>query len=593
MGKRFLCGVLIVFLWIGPVFAAQYLGVPLDDRAYQVLDNAVAEGAISTLPNIRPYTAEDMTGYLSLIENSDLLTEKERSEVRFLIAELKRRYGTEIPEKQNVWKRGAVIVGDEKRQTNAKIGARFTFQETGGTRIENLSFAYDSRNAVTAYFMGDLGTHLSYSMDFTFRVDRLDDSVFLLKDFTIPAEGFYQYLDLFGTGIEGWATTLPMEGFANSSSSYPEVVASFMDSRLNVRFGSVRRDWGPGLNNLLLSGSARPFDAVDATFSFTPHLRMGFVTGSLGVFSMTDEDEENFVSYTKSELQKYKNNYSAHRVEWDVTPHLTLALSEGVVYRRRFVFGYLNPFSVYYVVQGAEGDMDNCIASFDFQYTLPGVARMYGSFVATEISAYGGFGKILVNPRNAIGLQGGADIPLHFGSFATLTAQITYLSPFVYTHYLDDEDEEGVSYSTTYINKGQNLGYSLSQNTIEYLLSLRNGLSDGLTGWTTVKLRQRSYQYGKSNIATNFDYDYDGSYAFEDFFHFIGNYTLSIEMGLEKQFVDFPLTLSGSLQFQTEWGREITNSSNSDNKYGYTTLLGDWESPVFGLYGTIGVKLYY
>jgi hypothetical protein len=317
---------------------------------------------------------------------------------------------------------------------------------------------------------------------------------------------------------------------------------------------------------------------------------MGFVTGSLGVFSMTDEDEENFVSYTKkSELQKYKNNYSAHRVEWDVTPHLTLALSEGVVYRRRFVFGYLNPFSVYYVVQGAEGDMDNCIASFDFQYTLPGVARMYGSFVATEISAYGGFGKILVNPRNAIGLQGGADIPLHFGSFATLTAQITYLSPFVYTHYLDNEDEEGVSYSTTYINKGQNLGYSLSQNAIEYLLSLRNGLSDGLTGWTTVKLRQRSYQYGKSNIATNFDYDYDGSYAFEDFFHFIGNYTLSIEMGLEKQFVDFPLTLSGSLRFQTEWDREITVS----DPYGSNTTLGDWESPVFGLYGTIGVKLYY
>jgi hypothetical protein len=62
------------------------------------------------------------------------------------------------------------------------------------------------------------------------------------------------------------------------------------------------------------------------------------------------------------------------------------------------------------------------------------------------------------------------------GSFTTLTAQVTYLSPFVYTHYIDrDEagtvtytddtddtddtvDVNGVPYSTTYINKGQSSG---------------------------------------------------------------------------------------------------------------------------------------
>jgi hypothetical protein len=584
----FLCGIVLA-ISAETLFAARYVSVPVDSRVYQIMDNAVAKGVISQIPNIRPYTANDAIRYLEEISQSDLITEKERSDVRFWINELERQYGSnEIPN-QNVWRQGFYRFNDERFQSNVTIGARFAVQETGGTLLENPSFAYDSRNAVTAYLKGDLGTHLSYSMDFTFRVDRLDDSVFLPSEFSIPAEGFYQYLKWVQ---EGTAQSLPMAGFANSNSMSPEFVGSFLDSRLIVRFASIPRDWGPGLGNLLLSGTARSFDGVDAIFSFAPNLRMGFVTGSLGVFNMTDNGNETVVDYTKSESLTYQNNYSAHRVEWDVTPHFTLGVSEGVVYRRRLLFGYLNPFSVYYIVQGADGDRDNCIASMDFQYTLPGIARMYGSFVATEVSAYGGFGKILVNPRNAIGLQGGMDIPLNVGSFTTLTAQITYLSPFVYTHYLNTDDDDA-DYSTTYINKGQALGYSLSQNTIEYLLGLRTSLAEGLTGKTTVKLQQRSYQYGKSNLSTDFDYDSEDLYAYEDFFAFIGNYKLSLELGLEKQFSSFPLTISGSLRFQSEWDRPITNESNDQNKYGYTTELGAWASPVFGLYGTIGVKLYY
>jgi hypothetical protein len=612
--------VLVCFFGAGLLFSARFLSVPLDSRVYQILDNAVAQGAISQVPNIRPYTASDTIGYLKAVEQSDLITEKERSEVQFWINELERQYGSnEIPN-QNVWRQGFYRFNDERLQSNVTIGARFTFQETGGTLLENPSFAYDSRNAVTAYLKGDLGTHLSYSMDFTFRVDRLDDSVFLPSEFSIPAEGFYQYLKWVQ---EGTAQSLPMAGFANSNSMSPEITGSFLDSRLIVRFASIQHDWGPGMGNLLLSETARPFDAVEATFSFTPNLRMGFITGSLGVFTMTYDEDALGVSYPNSQIVEdggvvsenisFKNNYSAHRVEWDVTPRLTLSLSEGVVYRRRFVLGYLNPFSIYYMVQGAEGDIDKCIASFDIQYTLPGIARMYGSFVATEVSAYKGFDEILSYPRNSIGIQGGMDIPLQVGSFTTLTAQVTYLSPFVYTHYIDrDEagtvtytddtddtddtvDVNGVPYSTTYINKGQSLGYSLSLNTIEYLLAVRTGLAKGLTGKATVKVQQRSYQYGKSNLEVFCNYTDAGNdkYASTNFFSFIGNYKLSVELGLEKQFAAFPLTISGSLRFQSEWDRPITNESNDQNKYGYTTELGAWASPVFGLYGTIGVKLYY
>ena len=144
-----------------------------------------------------------------------------------------------------------------------------------------------------------------------------------------------------------------MKGFGNSTSSYPEVTASFFDSRLQIRFASIPRDWGPGANNLFLSGSARPFDAVDAKFSFTPRLRMDFVAGSLGVFSLKTIDGEEVWPSDSTDvartLRKYQTNYSAHRIEWDVTSRLRLSASEGVVYRRRLVFGYLNPFSVYYM----------------------------------------------------------------------------------------------------------------------------------------------------------------------------------------------------------------------------------------------------
>jgi len=589
--RKLSIGIGLFFLCSSFLAAAWHLSVPLDSRAYQVLDAAQAQGVLPVLPGARPYTAKVMLSYLQEVEQSDLITEKERNEVLFWINDLKRQYGSGEEGEQNVLKWGSLRYVDEKHQVNATIGARFSFQETGGSKMDAFSFEYDSRNAASAYIKGDLGKYLSYSMDFTFRVDRLDNRVALPSDFTVPAEGFYQYLKWVD---EDDAKEIPMKGFGNSTSSYPEVTASFFDSRLQIRFASIPRDWGPGANNLFLSGSARPFDAVDAKFSFTPRLRMDFVAGSLGVFSLKTIDGEEVWPSDSTDvartLRKYQTNYSAHRIEWDVTSRLRLSASEGVVYRRRLVFGYLNPFSVYYMVQGADGDVDNCIAHVDVQYTLPGIARLYGAFTATEISAYGGLGRVFTNPRNSIGVQGGADIPLPFGSFSKLTAQITYLSPFVYTHYEYKyiEGSDLVS-NTTYVNKGQNLGYPLGQNTIEYMLALQNGFGNGLTGKTTVKLQQRSYQYGKSSISINCDYDNADAYASENFFKFVGNYKLSVELGLEKRFGNFPLTLNGALRFLVEWDRTITYTDT----YGANTVLGEWGGASFGLFGSIGAKLYY
>jgi hypothetical protein len=51
-------GIVLAF-GAGLLFSARFLSVPLDSRVYQILDNAVAQGAISQVPNIRPYTAND------------------------------------------------------------------------------------------------------------------------------------------------------------------------------------------------------------------------------------------------------------------------------------------------------------------------------------------------------------------------------------------------------------------------------------------------------------------------------------------------------------------------------------------------------
>jgi hypothetical protein len=428
--KKVLIGLFLVLMIMSPLSAAVYTSVPVDHWVYRLLDAAEIRGLISRQVATRPYSADKIMKLLVQIQGQkESISAAEDQKITDLLSEFTLTYGKEEHGFDEVLSNGFVRTYDENLNMGASMGVEISTSQ--GLLLGTDS--YDSRNSVLAFLKGDLGNSVSFNMNFGVSVDHLDPAVYLPTEFTIPCEGYYRSV----TDGFGKVTSLPSPGFYEGTQMFPELSASYLDGAVNLRWGSINRDWGPGLNNLQISSTARTFDGIEAEVDISSWMRYSVMTGSLGIFTLDTLDGEDFFSDNMFDKENFRfnNNLSAHRVEVDVTPNLTLALWESVVWEKRFEIGYLNPLTIYMFEQNNLGDLDDMIAGFDANYTLPGKARLYGAMGLSEFHDIGSLKTMLTAPRNIMALQAGVVIPLKIGSFSSLTFQWTYIAPFFYSHY--------------------------------------------------------------------------------------------------------------------------------------------------------------
>ncbi|WP_320121493.1 hypothetical protein [uncultured Sphaerochaeta sp.] len=425
---------LVVMITMGSIFAAQHTAVPVGHRAYQILEVAQIRGLIENQPAVKPYSASTVISLLTKVaEQTDSLSNAEINDLNSLITELQASYGTSDSYADQLFSTGYLRTFDEEKALGAAFGITLGTQQT----VSLVTKEYDSRNTVVAFMKGDIGKNVSFNMDFGLVLDKLNNRVFLPSEFTIPGEGFYMRLTEGGNP----PSSIPFDKLNTSLTLSPELAVSLFDGDLLLRWGSIKRDWGPGLNNLMLSGSARSFDGIDISVNLTHWLRYSVINGSLGKFSLRDIDGQPFLSdyYGGSKEDKanytYNNNFSAHRVELDATKNLTLSIFESTIWQKRFELSYLNPFAIYMFQQNSLGDIDDVFAGLDFSYTLPSKARLYGAMAMNEMNVVGNPVTMLKAPRNMFAFQAGLVVPIPIGSFSSMTLQWTYIGPFVYTHY--------------------------------------------------------------------------------------------------------------------------------------------------------------
>lgn len=425
---------LLCFLVLAPVSAAVHTSVPVDHEVYRILDVARIRGLIDNQIDVKPYSASRILHLLETIESQpEKLSKSELLQIQQLIASLNASYGYEPSNLEKLLSTGYLRSYDRDRGLGASFGITVDSQQTVSLSKKG---EYDSRNSIVAFLKSDIGSHVSFNMDFGLVLDKLNNSVFLPSEFTIPGEGFYMRLTEGGSP----PSSIPFDKLNTSLVLTPELSASFFDGDVLLRWGTIKRDWGPGLNNLMLSADARSFDAIDIQLNLTSWFRYSVMNGSLGKFSLDDIDGEPFLSdrYGAKEDRlnyRYNNNFSAHRVELDIGSDLTFAIYESTVWQKRFELSYLNPFTVYMFQQNSLGDIDDVFAGLDFSYTLPSKARIYGAMAMNEMNVVGNPITMLKAPRNMFAFQAGVVVPLPIGSFSSLTLQWTYIGPFVYTHY--------------------------------------------------------------------------------------------------------------------------------------------------------------
>lgn len=588
--KKAIALVLFISVSLTGVFAISHLSVPLGDRVYEILRSAELRGMIDQVGTVKPYPRSLVVRNLEAVLQHPDVKASERGEIMRILKRFDDSFTSPKGFNEALMLGGYQSYWDEYR-TGVVFGV-----EAGTTITKSLTVldSYDARIRLRPYMRGDISDFLSFQMDFGLVLDRLDARLFPPNDFTFDTDGKYD--SIFNIAEQ--------HRFYYGQFNEPELALSFLDGNLQLRWGAMGRDWGVARNNLMIAGSARPFQGIETSITLTSWLNYQFIAGSLGKFSpnafITDpvENAEFFNDYFFADGQQgteYLNNVSAHRFELNLPWGVSLGIYESVVYRQRFELGYLNPFSILMFEQINIGDFDNMFAGVDAQVLIPGFGRLYAALATTEMNDIRP-DRFLKAPRNIMGFQAGVDLPLPVGDFGTVTFQYTYLGPFFYTHYPIEQsvEVEGKEYvyevwKLDYVNKGRPLGYPMQPNSDELLLRGTLGIRGGWEFEALLKYQRRSGQYGFT-MKEHMVYKDADKYHDKAFNANVFEQLFSLEAGVEKRFEDLPFTVTGRYLFHIKGTRTHTPPAAGE----YNWSVGDaWSYAGRSHTLQLGVKVWY
>ena len=610
--KKGLLVVLIALVSLSAVvFAAQFHSVPLGHEAYRMIDVAVLRGAIPAQTDVRPYNVNYVKSLLVKILSSDCFSASEKDDVNRVLESLDEAYGkSTTSEFTDLFKKGFLRT-DSPSTMSIGGNASFDFTVGRGSDDENV---FDARFGAMAYIRGDMFDFMSYDLNFKLNLDRIDTRATIIPDLKIECDGFYMQLRNGGARLHN----LPDDGLYLGIEQFSEISFSFKDDMFSARIGTIKRDWGPGFNNLAISGSARAFDGFEMSFKPVPWFSYSVVVGSLGLFSLTSVNGVDWPSDNGSWHfgGMYNNNISSHRVELGPFGNMQfgaghplevkIGIWESVIWRKRFELAYLNPFTIYMFAQNGLGDYDNVLAGLDFSFMIQGIGQFYGALAMDEMNN----AHLITCPRDIMAYQVGAKFAPRFLDFTEITLQATYVTAFFGSHYSDPNSLFDKPYDISYVNKGQNIGYPVNPDTIELLANFRTSLGKGWTVDLTFKDQMRSAQYSYkttgTDVLTTMAYsEYGdgeggdfGAYFKRDFFKNLWNVTLCVDAQIEKQLESFPVSFYagayGILDRTRDFTPDVRHSEFDDLYFNPGRILefGDWVN-TFTLSAKFGAKIYY
>lgn len=439
---------LVALVLFAPYAAADSLRyVDLDDQVYRFLEYARTGGYLRFLPRVRPYTTADVVEMLEEIAHSargEIAGQQPHS----------RAYRNSVWVLEQAEASTSRLVNDEATLLTGSFG------EAGSIEIGS-SLAVDTKAVLNR--LGD--SIPSASLPITLAIAPIPQ-LYVATD-VIPTIEYWnweqlpypRYQDPLRSDYYMYTQNLDTgRGSFNHDGSHSigtrelvttvDTVNQFtIDAGIvRVDTGRAALDWGPSpVANLILSGTAKPYD----------HLALTMPLGGSGTFSWVTAILQDFAFESGDTEERL---LTAHRVGFQVTDWLYLSLYESVIYDFGFELAYLNPLSFYYVTEITQGTDDNKLGGADFIVNLPNV-EIYGSFFADDWDANRPF-SLNASHNEWAGILGTRYVGLLPG--LTLTAELVYVSHWMYTHFSwQSATEVGRSYQ----HYGSNLGHFLDQNS--------------------------------------------------------------------------------------------------------------------------------
>lgn len=238
---------------------------------------------------------------------------------------------------------------------------------------------------------------------------------------------------------------------------------------LRLRAGRDRHRWGPGESGtLLLSDDGEPFTFAEYQLRLGPNLRFLALNGFTDRHAAAPIDSSGAVPAGVN--PERARSLAAHRLQWDVTPRLTIAIAEAARYQGGAHTLYLLGIIPYTLVERLDlqaGPADstrhfarnNVLWSADVAWRVAPAALLYAEVLADDIAT-----ESADMPTRG-GFQLGARwAPAWRGWGWTLGAEYTRISNYTYSVYYQDVCQ------CDWEHLGEPLGYGAGPDVEDMLL---------------------------------------------------------------------------------------------------------------------------
>jgi hypothetical protein len=412
--------------------AQEHNAVSLDHPSYEIIAMGVMQGIIVAPPAAKPWSIHTIKEKLSemLRVSPELLSSKEEEAVIYALDSLERKPG--------------LVPLDGRYHTS---GENWSFEVglgwESGFSVGARGGSIASTNMAKIYAGGDIADGVSWNVAALggfFYIDREGGHISSEFPYSLSKQWDGGVLSLKNPRVyASWPDDPSLAGAFEA-----ELNGSFFDSRLLLRLGRMRHDWGYRSigDSLFLNNHARPFTSVEASIIPMSWLNISFLGGALERFRETAAPAES-ASPSDSAAGPFSNMLLAGQVEFDPSRYFGMGIGGAAVLIKQ-------PNAAFFA---------------DLELRIPGLFTLWVSLFLDKLNkSLENFGK---TNGNNYAYQAGIKTTVYWLPLSSFTLRYTKIEPYCYT---------GERISSSFMSGGESLGYYLPPNSDELLLRFESTL---------------------------------------------------------------------------------------------------------------------
>jgi hypothetical protein len=413
MKKTLACCFLLVLLT--NLGAQEYVSVPLDNSAYDIIEMGVMRGIITPPPSAKPWSVSVVRKKLweMLDDPEEVLSYIEEEMLEYAYSSFEREEGFDL-----------------------------LFSWESNFAVQAPDAAISSVNLAKIAAGGDIIGFMSWS------ITAMGEFLYIERNNQgVPARFPYTMSKTWDGGVLSLRTPDAYFSWPEDPSLAAGLLGEFsgvlFEQQLQFRLGRIRRDWGRGTSgsSLFINANGSPFIALEGIYSPFAWLDINFLTG-------VTEYYQNENQWPQQNDSLFVNMLSA--VQFEFSPV-------------RFIYFNIGGSALWL-------HQVNLAAFTSLELRMPGLLKVWGSLFVDNLASLPN--EFLFTNGNSYAYQAGLKTAVQWLPFGAFSFRYTKIEPYCYTDSYDGYNGRPLPSMSAFVNSGESLGYYMPPNSDELLFCL-------------------------------------------------------------------------------------------------------------------------